>query len=310
VDLDVGTGCGRRVALRDDSCCSWWHLSHPATRSLALGQTISVLITGTGVFSSLLAADGISLPVFQCSLNYVLLAGHLFWVARSCRQDGLTFPWWRYGLWALTDVQANYLVVMAYRYTSVASVMLLDCFTIPCVMVFSHLAIRACYTKGHVLSCLVCIFGLMLTVVSDSLFKSSESGGLEPPLSKPWLGDLLVLAGAVLYAFSNVQQELILKAGTSRFEALGMLGLWGSAISCIQAGLLEGQEVAQITWSLQSVLCLLGFQLCLFGMYVLTSVFLVSADAALFNLSLLTSDVYSVLFSYIVQHQRFGWTYA
>ncbi|CAE8715764.1 unnamed protein product, partial [Polarella glacialis] len=52
------------------------------------------------------------------------------------------------------------------------------------------------------------------------------------------------------------------------------------------------------------------FQLCLFGMYVLTSVFLVSADAALFNLSLLTSDVYSVLFSYIVQHQRFGWTYA
>lgn len=42
-----------------------------------------------------------------------------------------------YLLLAFLDVEANFLVTKAYQYTSITSVTLLDCFTIPAVMVLS-----------------------------------------------------------------------------------------------------------------------------------------------------------------------------
>eukprot|EP00931_Biecheleriopsis_adriatica_P008873 TRINITY_DN110009_c0_g1_i1.p1 TRINITY_DN110009_c0_g1~~TRINITY_DN110009_c0_g1_i1.p1 ORF type:complete len:362 (-),score=66.28 TRINITY_DN110009_c0_g1_i1:40-1083(-) len=277
------------------------------SKSLLLGQAISLLITGTGVFSSSLASDGVSLPTAQSSLNYVLLAVHLFWDAPRLRRHGLSFPWWRYALWALTDVEANYLVVTAYRYTSVASVMLLDCFAIPCTMVFSRIALGASYTKGHIMACLVCVAGLGLTVLADGLSDSSEEALSEA--ASPLLGDFIVLAGATLYGLSNVQQEQLLKQQCSRCEVLGMLGLCGSIVSCVQTAAVEGRGLTEVAWSWQTVGLIFGFQMCLFGMYVLTSVFLQVADATLFNLSLLTSDVYSILYSWQVQHRQISKVY-
>lgn len=46
-------------------------------------------------------------------------------------------------LLALADVQGNFLVVCAYKYTSISSAMLLDCFTIPVVMLLSKLFLHA-----------------------------------------------------------------------------------------------------------------------------------------------------------------------
>lgn len=54
----------------------------------------------------------------------------------------------------------------------------------------------------------------------------------------------------------------------------------------------------------------MGYQLCLYAMYVLTSRFLLASDATLFNLSMLTSDVYSVLFAWKVEGQHLSRTYA
>lgn len=277
----------------------------PWGRSLALGQAISVLITGTGIFSTMLANRGVDMPVVQSSLNYVLLTVHLFWELPRLARDGLALPSWRYAIWALVDVEANALVVYAYQYTSIASVMLLDCFTIPCAMMLSRFALGARYTKLHIVACLICVAGLILTVSSDVY---SEGSGPSPK-GPAWFGDLMVLCGACLYGISNVLQESILKGLNQRCEALGMLGICGSVISGIQALATERTAISAIVWTLPALLYLLGFQLCLFSMYVLTSVFLLRSDATLFNLSLLTSDVYSVLFSWFVQHQRFSWVY-
>lgn len=58
---------------------------------------------------------------------------------RACEQ----IPAWKYALLALADVEGNFLVVSAYQYTSIASVMLLDCFAIPVVMLLSALFLNA-----------------------------------------------------------------------------------------------------------------------------------------------------------------------
>merc|ERR1712203_65469 len=103
-----------------------------------------------------------------------------------------------------------------------------------------------------------------------------------------------------MYGLSNVLQEYLVTGARQRAEALAMLGVCGTAISLVQVACLEGQTLMQTEWTITSMCSLFGFQFCLFGMYVCTSVFLASADAVLFNLSLLTSDLYSVVFSWRV----------
>lgn len=277
----------------------------PRLASFALGQVISLLTTGTGIFSSLLAAHGVDVPVAQSSLNYVLLALHLPFMAKALRRSGLAVPAWRYGLWALCDVEANFLVVYAYQYTSIASIFLLDCFAIPVAMMTSRALLGARYTRVHIIASCTCVAGLVVTVVSDVLTGKVGTS----PKGPAWLGDLLVLMGATLYGFSNVLEEWVLKRAQKRGEAMGMLGLWGTLFSCLQCLALERSELLAIRWSWEKLLWVLGFQLCLFGMYVLTSRFLLRADAALFNLSLLTSDLYSVLFAWRFQHAKLTWLY-
>jgi len=294
--------------------------------SLLLGQSISLLITGTGVFETWLVNSGVDIPAVQAFANYLLLCVHLPW-ARWWRQatsagessdvasihrnagPGAQRPsLWHYAAWAIADVEANYLVVWAYQYTSVVSVMLLDCFAIPCAMMLSAAFMGARYGKWHVVACLICITGLAFTVLSDAMSSEAQPA----PQGPAWLGDLMVLTSAALYSVSNVQQERIMKLSGSvgRSEALGYLGFWGSLIAGVQAALSERSALEQCVWTPWTALLLVGYQLCLYCMYVLTSRFLLASDATLFNLSMLTSDVYSVIFAWKVQQQRFSLLYA
>ena len=45
------------------------------------------------------------------------------------------------------DVEANFLIVKAYEYTTITSVTLLDCFTVPCVVVLSAAALGKSITS-------------------------------------------------------------------------------------------------------------------------------------------------------------------
>merc|ERR1711879_763661 len=200
-------------------------------------------------------------------------------------REGLSVASWRYAVWALCDVEANCLVIWAYQYTTITSVMLLDCFTIPFVMLLSRMFLSARYTWKHIIACLVCVVGLFLTVISDVVSGKTQTA----PKGPAWVGDVLCLCGAALYGCSNVLQELLLKQNRKRCEAVGMLGFWGTVVSVVQAGLLERDALARCRWTTGAIIWLGGFQVCLFTMYVLASIFLSFADATLFNLSLLTS---------------------
>lgn len=287
-------------------------------RALLLGQLISVLVASTGVFSTLLANDGVQIPTTQSLLNYLLLACNL--LVRSARLGckrtwALQVPAWRYALVALADVEANFLVVKAYSQTTITSIMLIDCWTIPCSMLLSWLFLKRRYTKRHLLGVAVCVVGLAGLVVSDWLRAkdaeangSSSSGSDSPPPPNPVLGDLLCFAGATLYAVSNVAQESLVKRH-DRVEFLGMLGFFGSIINAAQLAVLERDELAALQWTPKIAGSLFGFAAALFLMYELTSRFLVTSDAVLFNLSLLTSDVWAILAAVLLFGQSLHWLY-
>nr|XP_018686248.1 PREDICTED: solute carrier family 35 member F1-like isoform X6 [Musa acuminata subsp. malaccensis] len=124
----------------------------------------------------------------------------------------------------------------------------------------------------------------------------------------PVKGDILVIAGATLYAVSNVGEEFIVKEG-DRIELMAMLGVFGAVVSAIQITILERNELKDINWTAGAVLPFLGFALALFLFYSTVPIILKICGATLLNLSLLTSDMWAVFIRIFAYHQKVDWMY-
>ncbi|GAB5360862.1 hypothetical protein AAMO2058_000663800 [Amorphochlora amoebiformis] len=255
-------------------------------------QGVSVLLTGTAVFSQLLADEGVNLPTTQSFLNYLVL-GLLFGSKMYLRGESPREPWWKYCVIAFCDVQGNFLLVLAYQYTSIISVQLLDCFTIPVVMILSCKLLGARYRRMHLVGACTALVGLCMLVTADSIEGRTTS---TTPARSPLLGDMLVITGASLYGVSNIGQEFMVKE-RDRIEFLAHLGAFGAIISGIQMGALESRQIRSLilNGSLTIFIYFIGFNLCLLGMYLSVPVILETSSAAFMNLSLLTADFYSLV---------------
>lgn len=58
-------------------------------------------------------------------------------------------------------------VVTAYQYTSLTSVMLLDCWAIPCVLLLTFFFLKTRYKFSQLVGAAICIAGLLMVVFSD-----------------------------------------------------------------------------------------------------------------------------------------------
>ncbi|KAI3942091.1 hypothetical protein MKW92_033120 [Papaver armeniacum] len=269
--------------------------------SLALGQFVSLLITSTGFSSSELARKGINAPTSQSFANYVLLA-IVYGGIRIYQKKKLQTKWYYYLLLALFDVEGNFLVVKAYQYTSLTSVMLLDCWTIPCVILFTWLFLKTKYRIRKFIGVAVCVAGLVLVVFSD-VHAADRAGG-----SHPIKGDLLVIAGATLYGVTNTSEEYLVK-NVDRVEVMAMLGLFGAIISAIQIAILERNELKAIHWSAGALLPYSGFAAAMFLFYSTVPILLQISGSTMLNLSLLTSDMWAVLIRIFAYHEKVDWMY-
>ncbi|CAN4099095.1 unnamed protein product [Withania somnifera] len=268
--------------------------------NLVLGQFLSLLITATGFLSSELARKGINAPTSQSFLNYVLLA-IFYGVFMVYRQEGIKAKWYYYILLGIVDVEANFLVVKAYQYTSLTSVMLLDCWAIPCVLLFTWFFLKTKYRPRKLVGVAICIAGLVLVIFSDVHAADRSSG------SNPVKGDIIVIAGATLYAVSNVGEFFVKSA--DMVELMAFLGLFGAIASGCQIGILERNELRSIHWSAGAALPFVGFALAMFLFYSFVPILLKRSGATMLNLALLTSDMWAVLIRVFVYHQKVDWIY-
>lgn len=268
---------------------------------LALGQFVSLLITSTGFASSELARRGVDAPTSQSLLNYILLAlvygGTLLY-----KRQHMTIKWYYYLILGLVDVEANYIVVKAYQYTSLTSVMLLDCWSIPCVIVLTWIFLKTKYGLRKFIGVGVCVAGLILVVFSD-VHASDRAKG-----PNPLKGDLLVIGGSMLYAISNVTEEYFVKK-SNRVEVMAMLGVFGAIISGIQISILEQKELRSTHWTAGAILPFIGFALAMFLFYSTVPIILKICGATMLNLSLLTSDMWAVLIRIFAYHEKVDWMY-
>ncbi|KAJ8899606.1 hypothetical protein K2173_018580 [Erythroxylum novogranatense] len=282
--------------------CNWWrnHCSLRTVYLLFLGQLVSFSLALSSFTSSLVANLGVDAPLTQSSFNYLALA-LVYGSILLYRRQKLRIPWYLYLLLGVVDVQGNYLVNKAYQFSSITSVTLLDCFTIAWVIVLTWFFLGTRYSIWQLLGAVVCVIGLGLVLLSDA--GVGGGGG-----SKPLLGDTLVIAGTIFFAFSNVGEEYCVKK-KDRIEVVAMIGLYGFLTSIVELSILELKSLESTRWSADIILALAGYTLSQFSFYTLAPFVLNMSGATLFNLSILTSDMWAVVVRIFFYHQQVDWLY-
>ena len=319
---------------------------------LVAWQVGSILLTVTGYTSQRLARLGIDCPTAQTSLVYLVLSLHAVPLLLRHRRRGPCedeeerkgkMRWWHWALVAAADLEANFLVVLAYQYTDIISVMILDAFTIPTVIVLSTSCFGTRYSRQQLGAAVLCILGIGALVATDvAASQELEASGIEKEESgrpaRAWVGDILVLLGAALYGCSNVAQEHLVRR-LDRTRYLAWLGGIGFLIAACQTAAVERNALAT-AWAaltngsasdggrgrltdkggngsgtsgvlLEAALLESGFVAAMSGVYMLCALLLESGSSAtLMNLSLLTSDFMAVLVGVGLLHSRPGPGYA
>ena len=202
------------------------------------------------------------------------------------------------GLWCLflagTDFVATFVTVKAYQYTSLVSVQLLDCLSIPTIMILSCAFFKTKYQVLHYVAVLICLSGVGVMVFVDSHEKESL------------LGDLLVVLAAVLYGINNVCLEWLAK-DIGIYAYLGIYCWYGLLISGIQMAILEREELHSAPWdNPYFYMCLLGFSLFLLTFLSIMPKIMIQYSATVANLNLLAADVYSAVAGYLIFSVEFS----
>ncbi|CAB3977468.1 solute carrier family 35 member F1 [Paramuricea clavata] len=280
------------------------HLTRRFVAIIICGQCLSLVLCATGVGSQkLVMACGVKIPGFLAFCNYMLLA-MVFTTRLACKTEEavkiVKKRWWKYIIIAIIDVYGNFLVFTAYEYTSLTSVQLLDCLSIPGVVFLSIIVLKAKYKPVHFFGVSVCLVGLGLMVWAD--FTSRSQGPKPGNRHSQLLGDMLVIAGACCYAASNVAEEFVVKTSTIT-EFMGMMSFFACFFSGANVVIFEWDHLSNIVWNYETILFLILSVLSLFTFYSVMPLLISLSTATLVNLMLLTADLYSLfaglyLFSY------------
>lgn len=276
--------------------------------TLIIGQVLAICITSTNTLSSLLSAEGTSIPAFQSFFNYVLL--NLIYTTYTIYKYGfkkwgrlILVDGWRFFILAFFDVEGNYFVVLAYRYTTILSAQLINFWAIAVVVIISFFFLKVRYHYTQIFGILLCIGGLGVIFGSDQITGANQFGATDEVK-----GDLFALLGATFYGLSNVFEEWLVSE-RPLYEVVGQLAFWGMFINGTQAGIFDRAAFRSATWNGKVGGYLTGYTLILSLFYSLAPVLFRLSSAAFFNISLLTGSFWGVAIGVKVFHLTIHWMY-
>lgn len=297
-------------------------VKHQRWQVLLFGQTIAIAAASVNASSYTLQYNlGVVLPLFQVAIMYIILSSYL-----ACRPGAdmqtqqqerfytvpllkikLRIPWWIYFLMSVIDVEANYMVLLSLRFTSLTSTTLLGSLTVPSVLICSRYLLARVFFCHHYIGVCLCLLGGTIMVWSDLGGSPSSTNATDTmhPSEESYIGDLLAMSAALLYGLGDTLAEYAIKH-VDRAEYLGMIGLFGFLISSIQCCWLEWDALVDLlfhtppTHQGHVVATMVWYVFSLVFYYVAASYFLTRSDATLLNLSLQTTSLWSCTFSVIL----------
>ncbi|OWR42059.1 Solute carrier family 35 member F1, partial [Danaus plexippus plexippus] len=199
-------------------------------RGIILGQVLSLLLSGKCILTTLLQSATWQFPTNgQLVIPYFVLF-ILFSPSLLCR--GLTQlmkKWWLILIACILDVQANWLLVLSQRFTS-----LLACSGVGAALVGGAWRGQR-LGVAHVAGATLGLMAVVCVVWAD--VEGAPTDG-----KNQLVGDMLCLAGSLLYALVTVLQEIMLKTHSCA-EYLALLGFIGTLLSSSQTFFLEFSDL-------------------------------------------------------------------
>ncbi|RIB13459.1 DUF914 domain membrane protein [Gigaspora rosea] len=265
-----------------------------------LGQFLSLCCTGSIVIITALTINyNMSLPATLSCFMYTTLT--LIYTPITIYKNGihaylrmLKNRGWKYFLLSFVDVEANYFGIKAYAYTSILSTILLDAWAIPICVILSIFFLHVKYHWSQYLGVLICMAGIGVLIEGDF-----QSGKDMYYAVDPIKGDILCLISATFFGISNVVEEYYVRKRPA-YEVLGQMGLWGMIISGIHVAILERSELPNAVWTGPTIGLVISFVVVTIVTYMGVPFLFRLSSATFFNLSFLTSDFYSLIFSWFL----------
>ena len=121
------------------------------------------------------------------------------------------------------------------------------------------------------------------------------------------IGDVMAVLSALIYGLGDVTSEYCVK-NVDRYELLGMLGLFGAIFTGITFPWIEREALSKIfsersdVEQMEILSILVWYTLSVLLYYIGEALFLVASDATLLNLSMQTSNLWAMLFSFLTFH--------
>ncbi|OAX38741.1 DUF914-domain-containing protein [Rhizopogon vinicolor AM-OR11-026] len=277
------------------------------TLSLIGGQLLSMCLTCSSVMTTELVQRNWVLPSTQTFFTYLSL--FIIFTPYTIHRYGIR-GWgklvfrdgWKYFLFAAADVQGNFLAVKAYGYTDLLSCMLLDAWSIPVCLFICWIYMRTRYHWTQILGVSICIGGLGILVASDVL------SGRDDHAENRGKGDAFILVAATIFGIVNATEEFFVRH-SPLYEVVGQIGMWGVLINGIQALSLERRDMALASWNGATIGLLAGYTASIVIVYSLAPLLFRMASSSYFNIALLTSDFYGLLFGLLHFHYTPFWSY-
>ncbi|KAI8334058.1 solute carrier family 35 member SLC35F1/F2/F6 [Blakeslea trispora] len=261
---------------------------------LLLGQLLSLCITGTNVVNTKLTNEyQFAASTTQSFLVYACLA--IIYNSYAIYKRGLKgwlLQFWRRGIFyfilGFIDVEGNYFVNKSFQYTSLLSAELLDCWSTPVCMALSFIFLKVRYRWVQYLGVFICLCGLGMLVGSDVM--TDKNYGAVDAVK----GDLFCLLGATLYGFSNVGEEIMARKHPL-YEVIGMFSFFATFINLVQIFIFERDQWSQFA-NPGIAGMIVTYTICMLVLYSLAPVIFRMGSAVVYNISLLTSDFYGLIF--------------
>jgi len=173
---------------------------------------------------------------------------------------------------------------------------------IPVCIGLSWLYMRTKLHWTQFLGVIVCVGGLGMLVASDELTDKDWEA------SDRVRGDILMLIGATLYGVSNATEEFFVR-NRPLYEVVGQMGFWGTIINGAQAAGLEHALWTQVPWNGPIGGLIIAYTIAMLILYTVAPLLYRISSSAYYNLSLLSSDFYGLLFGLFLYHYSPFWLY-
>lgn len=255
-------------------------------------QVCAIILSGAGtVLSFQYQVSGDTIPILTLFCCYVIMFLGSVWFWKPSKT-----PWWTWIIVGVCGVCDDWTAVAAYNYTSLASAMLLVTTVIFWVAPISYFVFGRKINWIQGIAMVIACAGVSMVLVAQG----TEGSHLK--------GNLLSLLSAVLYAISAVLQEKLIKDDSKRIY-ISRYSLMTMLIGGILTGSLEHKLIRNFNWNYKSILLMFGYAALLAAYYCSVPIVLEHSNASVMNISMLTSNFYSLVIDIFLFNGDKNWLY-